>query len=86
MGGDNVQILNAGLPNITGEFASIWGRNPNSEGALYSVSYNASTLEGGTAWNGTIQLGFSAERSNTIYGASNTVQPPAISLLPQIKF
>ena len=86
MGGDILLKLPAGLPNITGEFASIWGRTPTSEGALYSVSFNQSTLEGGSAWNGTIRLGFSAERSNTIYGASNTVQPPAISLLPQIKF
>lgn len=29
---------------------------------------------------------FSAQRSNSIYGGSNTVQPPAIVLIPQIKF
>lgn len=86
MGGDNVQILNAGLPNITGEFASIWGQAPDSEGALYSVSHNAAVLEGGSAWNEMIRLGFSAERSNTIYGASDTVQPPSIALIPQIRF
>lgn len=29
---------------------------------------------------------FNAANSNNIYGASNTVQPPALCLIPQIKF
>lgn len=29
---------------------------------------------------------FNANRSNAIYGASATVQPPAISLIPQIRY
>ena len=37
-----------------------------------------------TIWRGT--LNFDASLSNSLYGASNTVQPPAIVLLPQIKF
>ena len=81
-----MQAITAGLPNITGEFEVIWGRSPAFEGALYSVSYSTATLEGGSAWNGTIRLGFSADRSNAIYGASDTVQPPALQLIPQIKF
>ena len=29
---------------------------------------------------------FNAANSNNIYGASNTVQPPALCLIPQIRF
>ena len=32
------------------------------------------------------QINFSASRYNSIYGNSSTVQPAAISLIPQIKF
>lgn len=38
----------------------------------------------GTGINGTVT--FDASRSNSIYGASDTVQPPAITLIPQIKY
>ena len=31
-------------------------------------------------------LDFNAANSNIIYGAAQTVQPPAIALIPQIKF
>lgn len=30
--------------------------------------------------------GFDASKSNPIYGNSSTVQPPAIQLIPQIKY
>ena len=30
--------------------------------------------------------GFDASRSNPIYGSSTTVQPPAISLIPQLRY
>ena len=35
---------------------------------------------------GTFKINFKASDSNSIYGASNTVQPPTLSLLPQIKY
>ena len=31
-------------------------------------------------------LNFSAAKSGAVFGASNTVQPPAISLIPQIRY
>ena len=31
-------------------------------------------------------LDFNAANSNAIYGSSETVQPPALSLIPQIKY
>ena len=36
--------------------------------------------------NGNDGISFDASRSNAIYGASTTVQPPALVLLPQIRF
>ena len=42
------------------------------------------TKGSGTGVRRTIR--FNASRSNILYGASNTVQPPAISLLPQIRY
>lgn len=56
-------------------------------GAFYTAS-------GGLSHNGDIGYAnnpvkciyFDAARANQIYGKSNTVQPPAIQLIPQIKF
>lgn len=76
----------AGLPNITGQFElSNIKQNPNTSGA-FSFS-NMSTS--GTADNTTTRPGrihFNASLSNPIYGASDTVQPPALILLPIIKY
>lgn len=35
---------------------------------------------------GTFKINFKASDSNSIYGASNTVQPAAITLIAQIKY
>lgn len=85
------QSVEAGLPNITGamtgyEFAgSIWGA-----GALFEDTENIFSLrrdKGVSGNNGTSPIqGFDASKSNSIYGSSTTVQPPAIRLLPCIKF
>ena len=36
--------------------------------------------------NGNDGIGFDASRSNPIYGASTTVQPPALCLIPQVRY
>lgn len=84
-GGVELGYLSAGLPNITGYIdpysdysgASIGTRN--GSGALYSTGSGTimSRRETGGGGNG---IGFQASRSNSIYGASNTVQPPAIKV------
>lgn len=69
----------AGLPDITAKVTSQYGIfNSDSEGAFYFLegarfNYPTSGL-GGTLIH---DLRFSASRSNPIYGASDTVQPPA---------
>lgn len=80
--------IEPGLPNITGkfsarEFTAYYNSQIRSEGALYPT---------GEAWFGgnkgssdqSAVLGLDASRSNSIYGRSSTVQPPALTLLPCI--
>jgi hypothetical protein len=82
-GGDGTNAnttIAAGLPNITGNFGSgclmNW-QGSTTGGALYRGSsgggQNAGGTDGGT--DGSINL--DASRSNSIYGSSSTVQPPA---------
>lgn len=71
----------AGLPNITGHTTGLL-IDPTS-----NVAYGGALYEYGTprqrGWTGTDadevrEIGFDANRSNSIYGNSSTVQPPAI--------
>lgn len=86
MGGDNVLAIAAGLPNIAGSFHIMRAGPSSFKGAFYG---NSGSQGWGVGNNDVMTEGdvyFKASRSSNIYGASNTVQPPAISLLPQIKF
>lgn len=79
--------LEAGLPNIKGTLVT----RPNSEEDFYGAVISASgalALDAHKSWNDNpIQekstkensdlITFDASHSNPIYGASNTVQPPA---------
>lgn len=80
----------AGLPNITGTIAlrfGTWGAG-ESGGALYKIMGAYSTGENLTSSNiqndDVIQL--NASRSSSVYGNSTTVQPPALTMLPIIKY
>lgn len=74
----------AGLPNITG-----WSLSDHDfigGGAFYSSgTQNNLGLKGGTDSDNDRSM-FDASRSNPIYGASDTVQPPAIKLIPIIRY
>ena len=70
----------AGLPNITGEaseFDVSGGVIKYTRGALYTdgKTYTANFARGGSDKGGL--LGIDASRSSSIYGNSDTVQPPA---------
>lgn len=72
--------INAGLPNITGSFGSGCMLNWQDSyygGALYRGSSGGGQNAGGTDGGTDASINFDASRSNGIYGASNTVQPPA---------
>lgn len=76
-------VIEPGLPNIT---ADDFGGNPNSggSGAIYNAGDSDNTV--GTGQSYWRQYAFDARRSNEIYGNSDTVQPPALALIPQIKY
>ena len=81
-GGDSCQAIQAGLPNITGLFGNIYAQGVS--GAFY-VDANGLQAHADSMWNNS-RIGFDASRANQIYGKSNTVQPPSLTLIPQIKF
>ena len=78
-------LIEAGLPNIIGEIHA----NTNYSGSPYSGNFSGAFhsvnmintqyyLNGRGVGNGWTDIGFDASRSNSIYGKSNTVQPPAL--------
>ena len=80
------QKLLAGLPNIDGEILQVGVQtNLNATGAFFDGVPSSGTYNGHNGNTTNRQLKFDASRSNPIYGASNTVQPPALTLLPCIK-
>ena len=63
----------AGLPNITGHGLR-GGQDGSGGGAIYKGSTGLSNANSGPYG---ADYGFDASKSNSIYGKSNTVQPPA---------
>lgn len=95
MGGDNIKAIAAGLPNIQGSFiefnASMGDIIIQKEGSFFDGGRVNKTNEHYLSpSSANVDFGFktifNASYSNVIYGASSTVQPPAIMLLPQIKY
>ena len=88
-------IVDAGLPNITGAFQ---GRGSTStaysgsvllaEGSFAHERHGGSDANAFTGDTSVVQndrITLDASRSSSIYGNSSTVQPPAVKLLPCIK-
>ena len=70
--------VEAGLPNITGTMGEGL-RAYNTTGAFYAVSsYKKAPVDG--SYTSTNRAGFDASRSSSIYGNSDTVQPPATQM------
>ncbi len=79
------QKIEAGLPNIKGTIAQGYA---NGYGAMSEAFYGTGSAigTGGDAHSGySAFINLDASRSSGIYGNSNTVQPPALTLLPCIK-
>lgn len=80
------QKIEAGLPNVTGNFYDVIAQNGG--GATDVFRLNETGGAAGFTNSGTAKFSnfnFDPSRSNRIYGASDTVQPPALTLLPCIK-
>ena len=76
----------AGLPNITGSI-QIYGVDLSANVGAFSINSESGGYRGGD-WqgHGNGNVGFNASTANSIYGASTTVQPPAIALNVLIKY
>ena len=82
----------AGLPNITGKFLV----DPNVGSACHIRDYSGAfsalgsdeihTFTPSTTITNTLGVDYSANRSSAIYGNSSTVQPPALTALPCIRY
>lgn len=72
--------IEAGLPNITGDAAASSGYGVLGSSPDVSGCFKGGTSTGGTLGGASVagrKLDFDASLSNSIYGNSNTVQPPA---------
>ena len=81
-------VKDAGLPNITGANLYLYGDAalPKGEGALRADIHRGyyATQPGNNYAD--YNVSFDASRSNSIYGNSTTVQPPALTCLICIKY
>lgn len=76
----------AGLPNITGSFrSSVRNPTPVVSGA-FTASYYESNRNGENGNTAVLNYTFNASNSSSIYGASETVQPPAMTVMYCIKY
>ena len=94
-GGETVKSVEAGLPNITGHFTI---RGPSETGLLLAdasvdgairntIAQSANKVGSSGGWRAySSDYSLDASRSNPIYGASATVQPPALTVIAQIKY
>lgn len=78
-------IFSAGLPDIQGMISIPYGDDSKlTTGAFVNAGARNATFGRGNA--NITPVNFIASNSNVIYGNSNTVQPPAFALIPQIKY
>lgn len=94
-GGNIPSTIEAGLPNITGTLygGAIYGHElyenlkNHEEGALSVTDggNKAPAIPDGSS-DAIYGVKLDASKDNPVYGKSNTVQPPAITLIPQIKY
>ena len=81
-------VKEAGLPNITGYFADYYNtKNANytKVSGCFDRESGVATTGGSGATSGQNAICFDASKSNAIYGNSDTVQPPALTMLYIIK-
>ena len=69
--------VEAGLPNITGTFSRQVNHSYGYDGAFYNIELGAQSSGEYSGTGFPSGVGFDASRSNSIYGNSDTVQPPA---------
>lgn len=76
-GANSFGYISAGLPNITGYFGKVEDVVVAGAFGIRDASFKSAATGSGDT---NVTLNFNASRSSSIYGASNTVQPPAIKV------
>lgn len=76
----------AGLPDITGSLNVDQDNIGMSTSGAFSVTTGSGWAHVGSKAPGINKISFDAQNSNAIYGASETVQPPAINVLPVLRY
>ena len=84
-GGDITAVKCAGLPNIIGSVTGSNRANFNGATGAFSIQGRTSRAYHDGSANSYSGFTFDASLSSTIYGKANTVQAPAMSLIPQSK-
>ncbi len=84
-GGDMVRAIAAGLPNFQGTFDTDYAAT-SGDITSTNVQKNPGIAPSFSADNTDARVTIDLSKASTIYGNSNTVQPPALALIPQIKF
>ncbi len=83
------EVKEAGLPNITGRYDtfnnSFWGNFTIREGAFKKTTEGQYIAADIASLGRGLNVIFDASMSNPIYGKSNTVQPPAVTVKYIIK-
>ena len=79
------RYIEPGLPNIEGGRASYAAAASISPTGAFYYDREGTALRGNTT-SDQRSIGFDASKSNSIYGNSTTVQPPALTMLPIIKY
>lgn len=79
--GSGGSYKNAGLPNLYGTFSASW---VSGDGRLFIDTGDGVNSTG--SMNGIHTVTFNAQSYNSIYGASSTVQPPALTMRMYIKY
>ena len=84
-------VKSAGLPNITGQinFFEQYNNGAYNNGSFLNYSTGGTYTYGGESYNSPIYVSlvkFDATHSSSIYGASTTVQPPALTMRYYIKY
>lgn len=80
---------NAGLPNITGTIRyMMWEREESNIAGSFRVDTAPAYGQGAIAGSnmGGVTVSLDASRSSNIYGSSPTVQPPAINVIPILRY
>ena len=86
-GGDSTSVLTAMIPNITGSTAHVPCFSGTVGGGFYFVEKYAASAGTGAGWEEHGYTVLDASRCSIVYKTNcKTVQPPALVLLPQIKF